>query len=123
MTRVDRRTALKLGVAASASLGLGFWKEALAAPAVLEFLRSFILSGPVDRFWDTLYRRGLLLASTISGFCDRYVVDGLMNFIGWSTLAVGARVRALQTGRAPDYVMAVVLGAIVVVALGSIAAR
>jgi hypothetical protein len=28
-----------------------------------------------------------------------------------------------KTGRAPDYVMAVILGAIVVVALGSIAAR
>lgn len=35
MTSMDRRTAMKLGAATALTFSLGFWREALAAPAVI----------------------------------------------------------------------------------------
>ncbi len=49
---------------------------------------------------------------------DRYLVDGLMNGVGWGTLEAGAVIRPLQTGRTRDYALAVVLGAMVLLVLG-----
>ncbi|MBK8693855.1 MAG: hypothetical protein IPN17_16590 [Deltaproteobacteria bacterium] len=43
---------------------------------------------------------------------DRYLVDGLINMIGYETLEGGRRARPLQTGLAPDYVLAAVLGVV-----------
>jgi NADH-quinone oxidoreductase subunit L len=108
--------ALALGGVAVAVMQYG--TRTMKAPAVMGSLRTFILSGPIDAAWTGLYRRGLLVFSSVCGFFDRYVVDGLMNFIGWGTISVGARVRAFQTGRAQDYVMAVIVGVILVVAIG-----
>jgi NADH-quinone oxidoreductase subunit L len=97
---------------------LRYGSRAMPAPAVFRPLSAFILSGPIDRFWTALYRRGLLVVSAASGWTDRYVVDGLMNSIGWGALTTGAWVRRFQTGRAPDYVMAVLVGTILVIAFG-----
>ncbi|MBK7876222.1 MAG: NADH-quinone oxidoreductase subunit L [Planctomycetes bacterium] len=72
----------------------------------------------VDRTWAGLYRHVLLGVSAVMGFIDRYVVDGLMNAIGYSTIESGASVRRLQTGRIHDYAMAVVVGALLIVLWG-----
>ncbi|RME20647.1 MAG: NADH-quinone oxidoreductase subunit L [Deltaproteobacteria bacterium] len=84
----------------------------------LDGLRGFILSGPVDRFWDSAWRRGLLPVARMVGWFDRYVVDGLMNLVAVAVLKLGAGVRRLQTGRAQDYVFAVVVGALLFLAYG-----
>ena len=72
----------------------------------------------VDRSWEVLYRSVMLRIAAILGWIDRYVVDGIMNFVGWSTLESGSAVRRLQTGRVRDYALAVVVGAILLALYG-----
>jgi NADH-quinone oxidoreductase subunit L len=72
----------------------------------------------VDRSWELLYRRALLPIGALARWVDRYLVDGLMNGIGWSTLEAGAAVRPIQTGRMRDYVFAVMVGALVLAWIG-----
>ena len=91
--------------------GGGGWNVEAAAHA-LRPVRTFIRGGWVDRFWEFCYRSLLLTFSSAIGWLDRYVVDGLMNLLGWATLAGGTKVRILQTGRVPDYVSAVLVGLI-----------
>ena len=75
-------------------------------------------SGLVDRFFEFLYRRGALALSDAVGFFDRYVIDGIMNWIGWTTIVSGRRLRKIQTGNVRDYVYAVVAGTVVIVFWG-----
>jgi len=75
-------------------------------------------SAAVDRFFEFAYRSGALVFADAVGFCDRYVIDGLMNVIGWTTITSGRRLRAIQTGNVRDYVYAVVAGAVVIVFWG-----
>jgi NADH-quinone oxidoreductase subunit L len=74
--------------------------------------------GLVDRIWTWLYRSALVPLSNGLRWVDRYLVDGLMNGVGWGTLRAGALVRPLQTGRTRDYLLAVVLGALLLLILG-----
>ena len=74
--------------------------------------------GAIDRTWTWLYRRALLPLSDGLRWVDRYLVDGLMNGLGWGTLKAGAVIRPLQTGRTRDYALAVVVGAILLLLLG-----
>ena len=85
---------------------------------VLPGLRALILSGPIDRFWLAAWRQGLLPVARAVGWFDRYVVDGLVNLVGVGFLEGGRVVRRLQTGRAQDYVLAVLLGVVAFVAWG-----
>ncbi len=49
---------------------------------------------------------------------DLYVVDGAVNLVGWTAKALGARLRYIQTGRPQNYLLAVALGIILLVAAG-----
>jgi NADH-quinone oxidoreductase subunit L len=91
-----------------------------AAGPSLGGLRSFILSGPVDRFWDRGWRRALLPFAGGIGWTDRYVVDGLVNLSGYLTLKGAGSLRKLQTGRAQDYVLAVIAGVLFFVLYGTV---
>jgi len=71
-------------------------------------------SGLVDRFFEFAYRRGALAFSDAVGFFDRYVIDGVMNWIGWTTIMSARRLRNTQTGNVRDYVYAVVAGTVVI---------
>jgi NADH-quinone oxidoreductase subunit L len=71
-------------------------------------------SGLVDRFFEFAYRRGALAFSDAVGFFDRYVIDGVMNWLGWTTIVTGRRLRKTQTGNVRDYLYAVVAGALVI---------
>jgi NADH-quinone oxidoreductase subunit L len=75
--------------------------------AVLERLDRASL---VDRFWEACYRTGLLGLGGAVGWFDRYVVDGLMNGLGYASLEAGSRMRRIQTGLTRDYAFAVALG-------------
>jgi NADH-quinone oxidoreductase subunit L len=86
-------------------------------PSVFDFLAPIARlarSGLVDRFFEIAYRRGALAFADAVGFFDRYVIDGIMNFIGWSTIRSGQRLRAIQTGNVRDYVYTVVAGVVVI---------
>src|SRR5262249_29566376 len=41
--------------------------------------------------------------SWINGAIDTYIVDGLVNFVAQGTLAAGAKLRGVQTGRIQNY--------------------
>ncbi len=111
-------TAFALAAAGIVFGVLRYGTRSMPAPMVLNPIRNLILAGPFDRFWTAAYRNGLLLVATVSGWVDRYVIDGLMNYIGWGTIQIGSKIRGLQTGRAPDYVFAVLAGTILLIAFG-----
>jgi NADH:ubiquinone oxidoreductase subunit 5 (subunit L)/multisubunit Na+/H+ antiporter MnhA subunit len=75
-------------------------------------------SGLVDRFFEFAYRRGALALADAVGFFDRYIIDGVINWIGWTTIMTGRRLRVTQTGNVRDYLYAVVAGAVVIVFWG-----
>jgi NADH-quinone oxidoreductase subunit L len=110
-----------IAASAMALLGIGaavmvFGKGGQAPlSATLEKLDAFSL---VDRTWAGAYRIGLLGVSSLAGWIDRYLIDGLMNFTGWAALEGGASARKLQTGLVRDYAMLVVVGVLVLVLIG-----
>jgi NADH:ubiquinone oxidoreductase subunit 5 (subunit L)/multisubunit Na+/H+ antiporter MnhA subunit len=76
--------------------------------------------GPIRRaalakFWiDDLFE-GVLGAATLAfsrmvGWVDRYLVDGVLNVVSAWTLTTGDEMRAIQTGRAQDYVYGLAVG-------------
>ena len=83
--------------------------------ATLEKLDAFSL---VDRAWTATYRVGLLGLSSMAGWFDRYVVDGLMNATGFAALEGGESARQFQTGKVRDYALMVVAGVVVLALIG-----
>jgi NADH:ubiquinone oxidoreductase subunit 5 (subunit L)/multisubunit Na+/H+ antiporter MnhA subunit len=73
----------------------------------------------VDRTWAIGYRSVLLPLGSFLRWVDRYLVDGLMNGLGYGTLEAGQAVRPVQTGRTRDYALAVILGAVLLLILGA----
>ena len=72
------------------------------------------------RFWiDDVFEFafGVLLLgfSRIVGWLDRYLVDGVLNVVSAWTLDAGDELRAIQTGKAQDYVYGVAVGLLIFV--------
>jgi NADH-quinone oxidoreductase subunit L len=115
-----------VGMAATATgligIGYGYVRYGMGKTVgpSLGGLREFILSGPIDGIFDKGWRRGLLPLARGLGFTDRYVVDGLVNLSGHMTLTAAERLRRLQTGRAQDYLVAVVAGVLFFVIYGAV---
>jgi NADH-quinone oxidoreductase subunit L len=100
--------ATTMGLGGLAASYLVFWGGGSAPlAAVLERLDRASL---VDRFWEACYRKGLLGLGGAIGWFDRYVIDGIMNGIGYWSLEAGSRLRVIQTGLVRDYAFAVALG-------------
>ncbi len=83
-----------------------------AAPAPVAWVESLARTHALDRLYEGGYRRVTLRVADALGWIDRYVVDGAINAIGYGTLEAGARGRRMQTGLAPDYVLAAMLGVV-----------
>ncbi len=77
-------------------------------------------SGAVDKGFALAYRQALLGLGAGVAWVDRYIVDGLINVMGYASLAFGDRLRAVQTGNVRDYVYAVVAGLLLLGAFGAI---
>ena len=84
-----------------------------ASPAPVAWVANVAQTRAVNRFYEFGFHRITLVLADGLAFIDRYVVDGLINLLGWVTLEAGRKARPLQTGKIPDYVMAVVVGAAV----------
>ncbi|MFO0555645.1 MAG: NADH-quinone oxidoreductase subunit L [Polyangiaceae bacterium] len=108
-------------LASSAGLGglalawVVYGRKRDAAPPA--FVVRLAESAAVNRVYEAGFRVSLRGADAIAWF-DRYVIDGLMNGIGWSAVMAGRGLKRVQTGRAPDYVFAVLLGTVVLAAWG-----
>ncbi len=72
-------------------------------------------AGFIDGFLVNGTRHVTVAAAYLSGFFDKYVVDGLVNLTGW-VLQFGSRVfRRLQTGVVSQYAMVIAVGMFVLV--------
>ena len=87
------------------------------APA-LSALSRFVQKAYVDKLFANGFREIALPVARGIGWFDRYVVDGLINFIGWLGLAASNLLQRVQTGNSLDYLMAVVVGTLLVIVLG-----
>jgi NADH:ubiquinone oxidoreductase subunit 5 (subunit L)/multisubunit Na+/H+ antiporter MnhA subunit len=82
------------------------------APAAITVVSKIADTRAVNRLYEFGFQRVTLVVSDALGWIDRYVVDGMINILGYGTLEAGRRLRPVQTGVAPDYVLAVVAGAV-----------
>ena len=55
--------------------------------------------------------------ASLSGVFDKYVVDGMVNWVGETTVAAGQTLRRLQTGRIQQYVYFTLAGALALAAV------
>jgi NADH-quinone oxidoreductase subunit L len=103
--------AAALGIAIA---WLGYQRNAFTPANIYDNLRSIstLLERRyyVDDVFEWAYRNFYLGLSTLIGWIDRYVVDGVVNFLTWSTWVIAGRVRLTQTGKAQDALYAVALG-------------
>ena len=98
-----------------AGLGLAAATRRMPVP-----LASLLRLGLVDRAWQLGYRRAVLSVSRVSAWVDRYVIDALMNVVGWAVIEAGRRLRPLQTGRVADYAWMLLVAVAVLAAVGAL---
>jgi NADH-quinone oxidoreductase subunit L len=55
--------------------------------------------------------------SVIEGWCDKWIVDGLVNLVGIIVKTVGGVARKIQTGYVQNYIFIIVLGVILILLL------
>ena len=72
-------------------------------------------AGFIDGFLVNGSRHLTVATALISGFFDKYVVDGLVNLTGWLLRRSSRFFRALQTGYVSQYAMVVAVGMFVLV--------
>jgi NADH-quinone oxidoreductase subunit L len=107
-------------------IGIGVYAYAPSrkeVPAVVQMfapIGDFIRYGAVDRSAKWMYAEILQHTALAAGWFDRYIVDGLMNFTAWTLIHSGRRLRRLQTGVVSDYVYALVVGLILIVAVKTV---
>jgi NADH-quinone oxidoreductase subunit L len=114
-------TPVAASVAAVAGLGIALvlYSRGREAPLAAN-LAAMDRASLIDRTWAFGYRSVLLPLSGVLRWMDRYLVDGLMNGLAWGTLEAGQAARPVQTGRTRDYALAVVVGALVLIVLGTL---
>ncbi|MBI5609051.1 MAG: NADH-quinone oxidoreductase subunit L [Deltaproteobacteria bacterium] len=116
-----------MGTVGYAAIGLGLGGIALGylvygvgalgfLPRLFAPLGKLARSSLMDELWQSVYEIGGQTPSRAAAWIDRYVVDGLMNFLGWLTIVAGQQLRKLQTGDVQDYLYAV-FGAAALLAL------
>jgi len=75
-------------------------------------------------YWDEIYYAlvvwPLKRLAWLSDWCDHWLVDGTVNFLGWLPRAIGSLLRSLQMGLTPFYALAMVLGLVVMLAMGAV---
>jgi len=69
----------------------------------------------VDDLYGWVFLKVGGLVVLLAGAFDRYVVDGLVNAIGWLTGRLGWVLKFLQTGREENYLLLIFLGLVVIV--------
>jgi NADH-quinone oxidoreductase subunit L len=73
-------------------------------------------SSAVDRTYAFLFFGLVMRLSAAIGWIDRYVIDGVMNWLAWASMKIGRRLQRLQTGNVLDYVIALAAGTVALVA-------
>ncbi len=71
----------------------------------------------IDDLFEWIYRRIILGLSAFAGWWDRHIVDGLVNWVIYTTARLGRSLRVIQTGIVQDYLFYIALGSIVLLVL------
>jgi NADH-quinone oxidoreductase subunit L len=107
---------------ASAGIGLAWLTYQRRAISAEQLASAFgpIRYAALRKFWiDEIYEGILGIAlftfSRIIGWLDRYLVDGVLNVLSAWTVSAGNQLRAVQTGRAQDYVYGVAVGVLILI--------
>jgi NADH-quinone oxidoreductase subunit L len=87
--------------------------RAAAGPLVTLLERRYF----IDEIFVFFYRVLYLGLGAVVGWIDRYVIDGLVNFVSWATWQVAGQLRRVQTGRAQDALYAIAIGFLLLVIL------
>jgi NADH-quinone oxidoreductase subunit L len=74
-------------------------------------------SGFIDGLLVNGARHATVAISLVSGFFDKYVVDGLVNLVGWLSRRSSRALRAAQTGLLSQYALALTVGVVALVCL------
>ena len=69
----------------------------------------------IDGFFVNGTRHLTVAISLLSGFFDKYFVDGLVNFCGWLSRAGSRFFRGLQTGVVSQYALVIGIGTFILV--------
>jgi NADH-quinone oxidoreductase subunit L len=93
--------------------GLAFVRSTLWAARALRVFDLYVIDMLVN-----LVGLGVVSLARLYRLVDLYVVDGLVNLVGYVVGAVGRLLRVVQTGRAQNYLLAIALGVIVLLAAG-----
>jgi len=107
------------GIGLAAFMYLGKKTEAEQVAELTSTKRGlFLYQLSLNKFyWDEIYLMlivwPLRLLAAFSYFIDRYVIDALVNFVGFVPRVGGALLRSLQTGMVQFYALAMVLGMLV----------
>jgi NADH-quinone oxidoreductase subunit L len=64
----------------------------------------------IDDFFEGVVATATLAFSSLIGWIDRYLVDGVLNVVSAWTVTTGDEMRSIQTGRAQDYVYGLAVG-------------
>lgn len=76
-----------------------------------------------DFYTPTLYRSSIVggvdILSRMTDWLDRYLVDGLVNFVGLSSLFSGAALKYANSGQSQFYVLTIAIGVVVLTVLMS----
>jgi NADH-quinone oxidoreductase subunit L len=93
--------------------GVLFVRPTVAIAAALRNFDVYV----IDLLVNLVGFAGIGLSRVYRAF-DLYVVDGAVNLLGWITRTLGGTLRYIQTGRAQNYLLAIALGMIVLIAAG-----
>jgi NADH-quinone oxidoreductase subunit L len=69
----------------------------------------------VDDAYEWVFVRAGAVVVWLAGAFDRYVVDGLVNLVGWAARQLGLGLRYVQTGREETYLLLAALGVVIIV--------
>lgn len=64
----------------------------------------------IDHIFLLIYWLGYNMVATVVGFVDRYIVDGVVNFVTWGTFETGKALRRFHNGVVQDILLGVVIG-------------
>ena len=85
---------------------------------IIQGLSIFVNAGAVDKAFAIGFQGLALPIAKAVGWFDRYVIDGFINLFGWLGLVTSRRLQKIQTGNTLDYLVAVVVGTILVLVCG-----
>jgi NADH-quinone oxidoreductase subunit L len=109
-------TPAAVGVAlAGIALAWLTYQRGAINPASLASAFGPIRNAALQKFWiDDLFENvvaaGTLAFSSLVGWIDRYIVDGVLNVVSAWTVTTGDEMRTIQTGKAQDYVYGLAVG-------------